>query len=93
MGKVFTIQGPYNKVRASLRKRGWIEKFYKMTPRQKKTPRAKKSKRDTENDDDNDDDDDGDSSGDDDYDGGFFPRTFSRKVSLSYIFRESPQVA
>ena len=41
---MFTIQGPYSHVRDALRRRGWVEKFYKMDAPAKKSPRNKKSK-------------------------------------------------
>lgn len=42
--KVFTIQGPYSHVREALRRRGWVEKFYKMDAPAKKSPRNKRVK-------------------------------------------------
>ncbi|BFZ08443.1 hypothetical protein BsWGS_11482 [Bradybaena similaris] len=62
--KVFTIQGGYSTIRNSLRRRGWVEKFYKIPVPQKKTAPVKKPK--GSDDDDNDfDDDDGDDDDDD----------------------------
>lgn len=62
--KVFTIQGGYSTIRNSLRRRGWVEKFYKIPVPQKKTAQVKKPK--GSDDDDNDfDDDDGDDDDDD----------------------------
>ena len=67
--KIFTIQGPYSTIRQGLRRRGWVEKFYRTSPSVKKSPRAKKPRHAvSESDDDEDDDDDGDYTGtDDDY--------------------------
>ncbi|XP_076447647.1 uncharacterized protein LOC143284649 isoform X2 [Babylonia areolata] len=58
--KVFTIQGGYSSVRHSLRRRGWVEKFYKTTVTVKKTPTTKRKKNTSDDDDDADDDDDDD---------------------------------
>ncbi|XP_048743688.2 tubulin glycylase 3C-like isoform X5 [Ostrea edulis] len=66
--KVFTIQGGYNAVRQSLRKRGWVEKFYKMATPPKKTPRKRRKTVDDSDDDDDDDDDDDYDDDDDDGD-------------------------
>lgn len=73
--KIFTIQGPYSHVREALRKRGWIEKFYKVegVPPPKKSPRTRKSSTRQTNgaitSDDSDQDDDIDDDVDDDDDG------------------------
>ncbi|CAG5125049.1 unnamed protein product [Candidula unifasciata] len=64
--KVFTIQGGYSTIRHSLRRRGWVEKFYKIPVPQKKTPQLKKQK--GSDDDDNDFDDDDVDDDDDDVD-------------------------
>ncbi|XP_064605541.1 tubulin tyrosine ligase 3-like isoform X2 [Liolophura sinensis] len=65
--KVFTIQGGYSAVRNSLRRRGWIEKFYRLTVPVKKPPGHKRKRNSEEDeDDDADDDDDGDCTDDDD---------------------------
>ncbi|KAL3852340.1 hypothetical protein ACJMK2_015997 [Sinanodonta woodiana] len=57
--KVFTIQGGYSAVRHSLRRRGWVEKFYKLPAPPKKT-KKKRQKNGEDDDDENDDDDDDD---------------------------------
>jgi len=62
--KVFTIQGPYYHVRDAMRRRGWIEKFYKVDAPAKKSPRAKRKAKESD-DSDQDDDDDGDVDDDD----------------------------
>ncbi|XP_052214248.1 tubulin glycylase 3B-like isoform X4 [Dreissena polymorpha] len=63
--KVFTIQGGYSAIRHSLRKRGWVEKFYRIPGPQKSTKKGHKKGGD---DDDEDGDDDGDDDDDDDDD-------------------------
>ncbi|XP_074644662.1 tubulin tyrosine ligase 3-like isoform X2 [Tubulanus polymorphus] len=66
--KVFTIQGPYPSIRASLRRRGWVEKFYKIPGPVKKIQRSVNRKPKIVDSDDDNDDDDGDDDGDaDDY--------------------------
>ncbi|ESO84411.1 hypothetical protein LOTGIDRAFT_168866 [Lottia gigantea] len=77
--KVFTIQGGYASVRNSLRKRGWVEKFYKTTGFNKRPSRPKRRKQNSDDSDsdgaaaDNDgaaaDNDDDDDAGTDDDDG------------------------
>ncbi|XP_050412137.1 uncharacterized protein LOC126827028 isoform X1 [Patella vulgata] len=67
--KIFTIQGGYASIRQSLRKRGWVEKFYKTTGPVKRASRTKRRKQNSESDDsdgDDDDDDDDDDDGTDD---------------------------
>ncbi|XP_071082445.1 tubulin tyrosine ligase 3-like isoform X3 [Haliotis cracherodii] len=56
--KVFTIQGGYSVIRQSLRRRGWVEKFYRIPGPGKKTNKSK-HKRTSDDDDSDDDDDDG----------------------------------
>lgn len=60
--KVFTIQGGYSSVRRSLRRRGWVEKFYRIPGSAKKIIRVKKPKSSDDDDIANDDDDDDDGS-------------------------------
>ena len=56
MNRIFTIQGGYATVRNCLRKRGWVENFFRATEIVKKP--APKYKSDVYNSDDDDDDDD-----------------------------------
>ncbi|CAL1531334.1 unnamed protein product [Lymnaea stagnalis] len=64
--KIFTIQGGYSTIRNSLRRRGWVEKFYKIPPPVKKANQSKRDKNSDDDDNNNDDDDDDDVDDDDD---------------------------
>ncbi|KAI8782012.1 protein monoglycylase TTLL8 isoform X2 [Biomphalaria glabrata] len=66
--KVFTIQGGYSTIRQSLRKRGWVEKFYKIPLTLKKSNSLQKEKKNSDDDDNNNDDNDDDDAAIDDDD-------------------------
>lgn len=66
--KIFTIQGGYASIRHSLRRRGWVEKFFKIQPPTKPSPKQKLHKNSDDDDEGNDDDDTDDDGTDDDDD-------------------------
>ncbi|KAH9487791.1 Tubulin monoglycylase ttll3 [Bulinus truncatus] len=66
--RIFTIQGGYATIRQSLRRRGWVEKFYKIPITLKKNPPQKDRKNSDDDDNNNDNNDDDDDAIDDDDD-------------------------